>query len=177
MRLLWVVPALVAFAAVAACQPEESVAGAASPETQPAREPVFSDRTKQADYDHAVAAVADVRRALAGGLDPRATTELGFRCASLRTQEKGLATESDPLVGRVIADIEKTCGLDVPLASARVEIAQIERKRAEDGHASIRGECLGLKLAIGDVGAPYASNPDVADVGGKFAQYCGDASP
>ena len=143
-----------------------------APTTAPAREPVFVDRTKQADYEKGRAALAEITQALAAGVDARATTELGFRCASLRDKEKSLASETDPLVGRFIADVEKTCGLDVPLASARAEIREIEAKRAQDASASVRGECLGLKLAVGDIGPAYADNPDVVEVGGKYATYC-----
>jgi hypothetical protein len=176
----WVLPLLcsLVLASAASCYELPEEAGAKDPATQPsaqpaAREPTFADRSKRDDFDRARASLAELQRVLATGLDSRQTSALGFQCASLRSLQKSLLSESDPLVGRVVADIEKACGFDVPLASAQVEIAQIEAKRKADGpSANVKGECLGLKLAIGDIGSAYSSNPEVADIGGKFAAYC-----
>ena len=163
------------------CQPEGGTPGAVAPASSnvtseaPARRPVFADRTKEADYDHARATLAEILQAGARGIDSRQATELGFKCASLRGSEKSLASEQDPLVVRLVADIGKTCGFDLPVATAKVEILRIEARRKTEGPAvNVKGECLGLKLAIGDIGSVYLSNPDVVDLGGKYPTYCAE---
>lgn len=142
----------------------------------PQREPEFADATKRADYDRGREILAAMRKLAGSDMTLELTTDLNFKCADLRGVQKSLAKESDPLVSRVIADIEKMCGLDVPLAAAQLEVALIEEKQKR-AHAAgetvdVKRECLGLKIAIGDLGAQYTSNPDVVAVGGKYATLC-----
>ena len=135
------------------------------------RMPVFADRMKQVPFERGRARLESIRATLLSpSLASAQTTMLGFECASLRAEQKALATEADPVVIRFIADVERTCGLDVPLATAYAEIRSIALKR--QSHASVKSECFGLKVAIGDFGAQYTSNPQVAEVGGKFAAWC-----
>jgi hypothetical protein len=107
---------------------------------------------------------------LSPDLSPARATELGFECASVRSDQRALETEPDPLVSRFIADVDKTCGLDVPLATAYSELRAIDAKRSSG--ASVKSECLGLKIAIGDFAPKYTSNPAVAQVGGRYATLC-----
>ncbi len=137
-----------------------------------AREPVFADRTKEADYKEARRRLFAILAAGQRGIDPKQGAELGFECASLRTPEKSLAGEQDPLIQRLVADIEKTCAFDLPLATAKAELLVIVKKKKADASASTRSECLGMQIALGDIGGVYASNPDVVEVGGKYATYC-----
>jgi hypothetical protein len=98
-------------------------------------------------------------------------TDLGYRCSDLRAVQQALAEERDPIVWRMRSDIDKTCGFDVPIASALFEIDRIEKKRAA-GDTNIKGQCLGLRLAIGDIGRAYLENPAVVSAGGKMVSYC-----
>lgn len=107
---------------------------------------------------------------LSRSLSPAQATQLGFECASLRSDQSAVAKEPDPLVLRLVADVDKTCGLDVPLAAAYAELRAIDAKRAAGG--GWRSECLGLKVALGDFAPKYLSNPQVTEVGGKYATWC-----
>jgi hypothetical protein len=139
--------------------------------TSGTRMPTFADRTKQVPFERGRARLDSIRTTLlSSGLSVAQTTQLGFECASLRSEQKALAGEPDPLVIRFIADVGKTCGLDVPLAASYVELHAIEAKR--QANASVKSECFGLKVALGDFSAEYLSNPDVSAVGGRFATYC-----
>jgi len=151
--------------------PEGASAGAVS--VTVARDPVFADRTKQAVYDRGRARLGTIREVLLSpGLTPAQATGLGFECASLRSDQLAVSKEQDPLVGRFVADVDKACGLDVPLASAYAELRAIDAKRGSG--ASLRSECLGLKVALGDFAPKYFSNPAVTAVGGKYATFCHD---
>ena len=142
----------------------------------PPREPTFTESARRADYDRGLEILAAIRKHAGSEMTLELTTELSFKCADLRGIEKSLAKESDPLVSRLVADIEKMCGLDVPLAAAQLEIAIIEdmqkRAHAAGETVDVKRECVGLKIAIGDFGAQYTSNPDVVTVGGKYATLC-----
>jgi hypothetical protein len=144
---------------------------AAVPASVGGRMPVFADRMKQVPFERGRARLESIRETL---LSPTPTsgqlTALGFECATLRAEQRALATEADPIVIRFVADVEKTCGLDVPLAASYVELHAIEAKRL--AHDSVKSECLGLKVALGDFGPQYVSNPVVSEVGGKFAAWC-----
>ena len=135
------------------------------------RMPVFVDRTKQVPFERGRARLESIKSTmLSTSLAEAQTTMLGFECASLRAEQKSVANEPDPVVVRFIADVERACGLDVPLATSYVELRAIALKQKE--HGSVKSECFGLKVAIGDFGAQYTSNPQVAEVGGKFAALC-----
>jgi hypothetical protein len=178
--------AALAFAWLAACEDTPALAptpscvdhAAAEPRTcRPApaafaaRAPAWADRTKQATFDRGLARLAALRTVLLSPeLSPARASELGFECASLRSDQKALATERDPLVSRFIADVDKTCGLDVPLAAAYSELRAVDAKRSSG--ASVKGECLGLRMAIGDFAPQYTSNPAVTQVGGRYATLC-----
>jgi|HubBroStandDraft_1064217.scaffolds.fasta_scaffold374688_1 hypothetical protein len=159
-------------ALVAGCDtppPESSASVAASPAVQ--RAPVFVDRTKQVPFDRGRARLGTIRTVLlTPGLTPAQTTGLGFECASLRSDQLAVAKEQDPIVVRFVADVDKLCGLDVPLAAAYAELRAIDAKRAAGGN--LHSECLGLKVALGDFAPKYLSNPAVATIGGKYATYC-----
>ncbi len=163
-------------AAAAACDtppatPVTQAASSAKVAPSGVRTPVFADRLKQATFERGSARLKSIRDALLSPtLSSAQTTELGFECASLRADQKALAAEPDPIVGRLIADIDRTCGLDVPLAASYVELHGIETKRAS--HDSVKSDCFGLKVALGDFGRPYLSNPLVTEVAGKFAAWC-----
>jgi hypothetical protein len=142
-----------------------------APVTGVARAPVFADRTKQVPYDRGRQHLGKIQAALLSpGLSSAQASLLGFECASLRTDQKALVTERDPIVDRFRADVDKLCGLDVPLATAYAELRAIDTKRASG--ASLKSECLGLKVALGDFMPQYLSNPQVTVVGGKYATYC-----
>jgi hypothetical protein len=136
-----------------------------------ARNPVFTDRSKQTNFDHGKARLGTIRTILLSpGLIPAQATELGFECASLRADRNAVSAEQDPIVVRFVADVDKTCGLDVPLAAAYAELRAIDAKRGSG--SSLKSECLGLKVAIGDFAPKYLSNPQVTEVGGKYATWC-----
>jgi hypothetical protein len=135
------------------------------------RMPVFVDRMKQVPFERGRARMESIRASLLSpSLSQAQTTALGFECASLRAEQLALAKETDPLLARFRADVDKTCGLDVPLATAYAELRSIEQKR--QSHLNVKSDCLGLKVALGDFGAQYTSNPMVAEIGGKFATFC-----
>jgi hypothetical protein len=135
------------------------------------RDTVFADRTKKAPYDRGRARLDKIRSVLlATSLTEAAASTLGFECASLRTDQKAVAGETDPVVGRFLADVDKTCGLDVPLSTSYAELRAIDAKRGSG--ASLKSECLGLRLALGDFMPQYLSNPQVTVVGGKYATLC-----
>jgi len=164
--------ALLALACSAGCDTTETQeTSPATPLTVSARAPVFADRTKQVTYDHGKARLGTIRTILLSpGLSPAQTAELGFECASLRSDRDAVAAEQDPIVVRFVADVDKTCGLDVPLATAYAELRAIDAKRVSG--ASLKSECLGLKVALGDFAPKYLSNPEVTEVGGKYATFC-----
>jgi hypothetical protein len=172
MRTMRRVAAILALPSIAlACEapPGNKSSAPAMPSTL--RAPVFVDRTKQVPYDRGQARLGSIRATLLSpALTPAQTSALGFECASLRSEELALAREGDSIVLRFIADADKTCGLDVPLAAAYAELRAMEAKRGSG--ASLKSECLGLKVAIGDFAPKYLSNPMVAAIGGKYATYC-----
>jgi hypothetical protein len=53
-----------------------------------------------------------------------------------------------------------------------MEIDRIEKKRREDPSANVKRECIGLKLALGDIGPQYADNPMMGELAGKYATLC-----
>jgi hypothetical protein len=136
------------------------------------REPVFAVAAKKDDYERGRRGLGAIDAMRGSTVTEAMATDLGYKCADLRSIDRSLAGEHDPLVWRLRTDIEKTCDLDVPLVSAMFEIDRIEKKRAREPGASLRGECLGLKLAIGDIGSSFVENPAVVAVGGKFSTYC-----
>jgi hypothetical protein len=146
--------------------------------TAPLREPEFADHTKRAEFDRGRKILAEMRASTGHEMTLSLASELGFKCADLRGVKKSLAAEKDPLVSRVIADVDKMCGLDVPLATAQLEVQTIEEKRRRSANAGgaerpdVKRECKGLEIALGEMGAQYTSNPDVVEVGGKYAEYC-----
>jgi len=135
-----------------ACEPPPAPATPAAPApaaapSTAARAPVFTDRKKQATYERAAGRLESIRAALLSpNLDEAKTTELGFECASLRADKDALATETDPAVRRLIGDVTRMCGMDVPLATAYVELHAIEIKRLSNGN--VKNECFGLKVAM-----------------------------
>ena len=169
--------AVIAFAVIAFL-PACNEAPAPAVPTGPAREPEFAEHTKRADYDRGRKILAEMRAHTGSEMTLSLASELGFKCADLRGVQRSLSRERDPLVSRVIADIEKMCGLDVPLATAQLEAESIEAKRKRSANAGgaerpdVKRECKGLEIALGAIGAQYTSNPDVVAVGGKYAEYC-----
>jgi hypothetical protein len=158
---------------LAACDTPPEGAGPGPATVSVVRAPVFVDRTKQVPYDRGLARLGTIREVLLSpGLTPAQATGLGFECASLRSDQSAVSKEQDPIVGRFVADVDKACGLDVPLATAYAELRAIDAKRAAG--ASLRSECLGLKVALGDFAPKYISNPLVTTVGGKYATFCRD---
>ena len=155
---------------LAACEPAET---AKHPKSRGAtREPVFTVASKKDDYERGRRGLGAIDAMRGSVMTEAMATDLGYKCADLRSIDRILTSERDPLVWRLRTDIEKTCDLDVPLVSAMFEIDRIEKKRAREPGASLRGECLGLKLAIGDIGSSFVENPAVVEVGGKFSTYC-----
>ena len=146
---------------------------ARAPEAQgPEREVVFSNPQHRAPFERARDGVRWMKSIFGKLMTPELVTELGFRCADLRADQHLLAKEEDPLVQRARADVDLLCGLEVPVASARMEIERIEMKRRENPGANVKRECTGLKLALGDIGSQYASNPMMGELAGKFATLC-----
>jgi hypothetical protein len=161
---------LIAALALAACEPTET---AKHPKSRAkGREPAFTVASKKDDYERGRLGLGAIDALRGSTMTEAMATDLGYKCADLRSIDRSLASEHDPLVWRLRTDIEKTCDLDVPLVSALFEIDRIEKKRAKEPDANLRGECLGLRLAIGDIGSSFVENPAVVDVGGKFARYC-----
>jgi hypothetical protein len=162
--------------ALVACEPPP--APTASPaRVDETREPTFVRQESKTVYERGVSGLAGLDALRGTSMSYAFATDLGFRCAGLRDVQKGLAREQDPLVLRLLARIDKTCNFDVPLASALFDIERIEHKRAADPGAdprsTLRAECAGLRLAIGDFGTRYLENPKVVDVIGKDLAYCG----
>jgi hypothetical protein len=156
------------------CEPSDQ-AGAARPTAKArGREPQFTVPADKAVYARGRAGMAAIDALRGSVMTESLATDLGYKCADLRSVRQALAAERDPIVWQLRSAIDKTCGLDVPLASALFEIDRIEKKRAAGGEPSIKGECMGLRLAIGDVGQAYLDNPAVLDAGGKMAVYCPD---
>jgi hypothetical protein len=167
--------ALVSSVFLGACEGSDAPPRDASrppPRAAAAREPVFAVPSKKSDYDRARAIFREIDGLRGATMTEALATELAFKCSNLRAAQTSLAGERDPIVWRVRSDIDKTCGFDVPLASALFEIDRIEKKRAGAPDASLKSECLGLRLAIGDIGSAYIENPAVTQVGGKFSAYC-----
>ena len=71
-----------------------------------------------------------------------------------------------------MARIDKTCGFDVPVASASFEVALIRKTQADSPGASIKSECAGLHLAIADIGTAYLENPKVVGLIADEATFC-----
>jgi hypothetical protein len=138
----------------------------------PDRPVVLRNPSHRAAYERARDGVRSMKSQFGTVMTPEFVTELGFRCADLRGDARALASEDDPLVQRAKADVELLCGLEVPVASARMEIDRIEKKRREDPRATLKRECIGLKLALGDIGSQYADNPMMGELAGKYATLC-----
>jgi len=155
------------------CEPAESAKGPTA--RGPGREPVFANPRKKADYDRGVAGMRAIDALRGHRMDDAMATDLEFKCATLRDVQTQLATERDPIVWRLRTTIDKTCRYDVPLACALFAIDRMERKRAGDPSADLKGDCNGLRIALGDVGSGYLENPPVVDAGAKFLSYCGNA--
>jgi hypothetical protein len=171
------VAGLVALAAVlGGCEPSDSAKGPSSQAPQtPGREPVFANSRKKADYDRGVAGMRAIDAYRGHRMDDTMATGLEFQCATLREVQTQLATERDPIVWRLRSSIDKTCRYDVPLACALFAIDRMATKRAHDPSADLKGDCNGLRIALGDVGSGYLENPPVVDAGSKFLSYCGGA--
>jgi hypothetical protein len=138
----------------------------------PEREVVLKSPQHRAPFDRARENVRWMKGLFGKVMTPELVTELGFRCADMRGDARLLEAEDDPIVQRARADVELLCRLEVPVASARMEIERIETKRRENPGANVKRECTGLRLALGDIGPQYASNPMMADLAGKFASLC-----
>jgi hypothetical protein len=169
-----VLPALLLGTLLGACEPAESAKGGPTARA-PGREPVFANQRKKADYDRGVAGMRAIDALRGRRMDDAMATDLEFKCATLRDVQTQLATERDPIVWRLRTTIDKTCRYDVPLACALFAIDRMERKRAGDPSADLKGDCNGLRIALGDVGSGYLENPPVVDAGAKFLSYCGSA--
>jgi hypothetical protein len=173
MRASMTLSAALAFGLATGCDeppPVTPTSSVASPPAAP-RAVVLVDRSKQVPLDRGRARLGTIRETLLSrGLTSAQATGLGFECASLRSDATALAKEPDPLVARFLADVDKTCGLDVPLAASYAELRAIDAKRSTG--TSLHAECLGLKVALGDFAPKYLSNPAVAAVGGKYATWC-----
>jgi hypothetical protein len=136
---------------------------------------VLSSRAQRAEYDRGVAGMRAIN-ALRGTLMTEAlASDLGFKCADLKSTAGKLADERDPIVWRLRTDIDRTCNFDVPIACARFEVQVIEKKRATEPGATLERECAALKLAIGDTGSVYLQNPAVLEAGDKYLTYCGSS--
>ena len=139
------------------------------------RTPTFASQRSKPIYEQAVAAMRAMDALRGSPVTEAVATDLGFKCADLKELGKQLEAEPDPIIWRLRSDIDRTCNFDVPLASALVEIALIQKKQASDPGADIDGECRGLKIAIADLGTAYIGNPQSSDVIAKDLTYCGSA--
>jgi hypothetical protein len=157
---------------VGACEPPPATARGPSP-VPDSREPVFASPRSKTVYERGVSGLAALDALRGTAMTASFATDLGFRCAGLRDQQKSLAGEQDPLVLRLVSRIDKTCNFDVPLASALFELERIDNKRSTDPGADLKSECAGLRLAIGDFGSRYLENPKVVDVIGRDLTDCG----
>jgi hypothetical protein len=171
---------------VAGCdEPAKGGRGGRSPETggvapsqagdarTPAREPVLSSRANKAVYDRGTEGMRAMNALRGSVMSEALATDLGYKCADLKSIAGKLADERDPIVWRLRTDIDRTCGFDVPIACARFEVQVMEKKRATESGATLDRECAALKLAIGDTGSLYLQNPAVLEVGDKYLTYCG----
>jgi hypothetical protein len=136
------------------------------------RDPVFANRANKPDYDRALAAMRAMNALRGTEMTDALATKLGFECADLKEAARKLSSEHDPAVWHLRSDIDRTCNFDVPVATARLELQNIERKRAGNSAASVERECASLKLAIGDAGSGYLQNPAVLELGDKYLTYC-----
>lgn len=158
------------------CEPSGAARGPSSQaQRAPGRDPVFANPRKKADYDRGLAGMRAIDAYRGHRMDDAMATDLEFRCATLREVQAQLATERDPIVWRLRSTIDKTCRYDVPLASALFAIDRMASKRAHDPGADLKGDCNGLRIALGDVGSGYVENPPVVDAGSKYLAYCGSA--
>jgi len=155
--------------ALGGCEPEPPPKAAAP---GPEREVVLADPRHRVAFDRARDGIRAMKSLFGTAMTPNLATDLQFKCADLKGARATLEHEDDPLVQRVRADVDVLCGLEVPVASARLEIARIEEKKENDYAANVKRECTGLKLALGDLGPQYATNPLVVDLGAKFATLC-----
>jgi hypothetical protein len=156
------------------CEPSGPAPGPSSQaQHTPGREPVFANPRKKADYDRGVAGMRAIDAYRGHLMDDSMATGLEFQCATLRDVQTQLATERDPIVWRLRSTIDKTCRYDVPLACALFAIDRMTTKRAHDPSADLKGDCNGLRIALGDVGAGYVENPPVVDAGSKLLSFCG----
>jgi hypothetical protein len=154
---------------LAACEPEAPPKAAAP---TPEREVVLTNPQLRPAFERARDAVRAMKALFGKPMTPELATDLQFKCADMKGAKAKLEREDDPIVQRVRADVDLLCGLEVPVASAKMEIARIEQKKKEDSDANVKRECTGLKLALGDLGPQYATNPLVVDLGAKFATLC-----
>jgi len=137
------------------------------------RPPTFVSRQSQPLYERALEGMRAIDSMRGSAMTEALATDLGFKCADLKDLRGRLQSEPDPQVWRLRASIEKTCGYDVPIASALLELDRIQKKRAADATADVSGECRILKLALADLGSGYLANPTASDVIGKDSMYCG----
>jgi hypothetical protein len=139
----------------------------------PARQPTFASQRSKPIYEQAVAGMRAIDALRGAPMTESLATDLGFKCADLKQLRKDLEPEPDAVIWRLRNDIERTCGFDVPLASALLEIAAIQKKRAADPTAPVDIECRALQRAIDDLGAAYIGNDSTSDVIAKDTTYCG----
>jgi hypothetical protein len=164
---------LVAALLAAACdEPRPTPAAPNAARAARTREPIFVSRASKVHYDRGVAALGAMNSLRGATMTDALATKLGFECADLKAVAAKLASERDPAVWRLRTDIDKTCNFDVPVATARLAVQNIEHLRATDSGASVERDCASLKLAIGDTGSGYLQNPVVLQLGDKFLTYC-----
>jgi hypothetical protein len=163
--------------ASSACGPTKppSRASHAGASAVPSRAPTFASQRSQPIYDHALEGMRAIDALRGSAMTEALATDLGFKCADLRSLRKSLEAEPDPVVWRLRTDIDKTCSFDVPVASAQFEIDRIQKKRAVDPGAGVEGECRALKLVIEDIGTGFIANPTAAGIIDKELLYCESA--
>jgi hypothetical protein len=137
------------------------------------RAPTFASRQSQPLYERALEGMRAIDSMRGSAMTEALATDLGFKCADLKDLRGRLQAEPDPQVWRLRSSIDKTCGYDVPIASALLELDRIQKKRAADATADLSAECRILKLALADLGTGYLANPTASDVIGKDSMYCG----
>ena len=137
------------------------------------RPPTFVSRQSEPFYQRALDGMRAIDAMRGSAMTEALATDLGFKCADLKDLRGRLQSEPDPQVWRLRASIEKTCGYDVPIASALLELDVIQKRRAADATADVTAPCRLLKLALADLGTGYLANPTASDVIGKDSMYCG----
>ena len=173
-RVMWMVPVTLGLVLlVGACKSKPTVpAGpqggtAATGEAGATQEgPSALDSAQQYLLESGQRDIREAKEALGRGEDPK------FKCVAVNTAATKLRTADDPAAKAFVREADQSCGFEIPLAWAQLNVGRMDKVRKERPTETFLTECVDVSMALDDLGLKHGEDAEVMEIKKRYDALC-----